>query len=206
MNKETIDDYLKAIYKIYCESGEINKIHLVDIAKALDVKKSSASSVIKKLTSEKYLKSEPYKAISLTKKGFDEAKRITHNHRVIEYFLNETLKCDLKNVHNEAHALEHAFSDDTIRKLDDFLGNPKMSPYGKKIHETLDNVKEGSTVEIDTLICPLNVKFRLCSMGVGPGQKLDVIKNDMEGPLIVRVFDSKIVIGRVEAKNVQVRI
>ena len=206
MNQETVDDYLKAIYKIYCESGEINKIHLVDIAKALKIKKSSVSSVVKKLTSEKYLKSEPYKEISLTKKGFDEAKRITHNHRVIEYFLKETLKCDTKDIHEEAHALEHAFSDETIRKLDDFLGNPKISPHGKKIHDTLDNMKEGSSAEIDTLVCPLNTKFRLCSMGVSPGQKIEVIKNDMTGPLIVKVFDSKIVIGREEAKNVQVNV
>jgi len=43
------------------------------------------------------------------------------------------LKIDSKNVHQEAHRLEHAFSDDSINKIKKLLGNPKKDPHGKPI-------------------------------------------------------------------------
>ena len=85
------------------------------------------------MTKEGLLKSAPYSRIKFTHKGREEAMRIVHNHRLIEYFLKEILKVDESKLHEEAHKLEHAFSDSTIRKLDKFLGNPKLSPDGKPI-------------------------------------------------------------------------
>jgi Mn-dependent DtxR family transcriptional regulator len=43
------------------------------------------------------------------------------------------LGIDGKDVHAEAHKLEHAFSDSVIKRLAKFLGNPKTDPHGKKI-------------------------------------------------------------------------
>jgi DtxR family Mn-dependent transcriptional regulator len=135
MRQATIDDYLKAMYVIRENQQDIKKgINSIDVANTLKVKKSSVSSIVKKLSKLGYIKSEPYSAIFFTIKGITEAKKITHNHRVIEYFLKETLKCDTNIIHDEAHKLEHAFSDYSMRKLDSFLGNPKISPHGKRIH------------------------------------------------------------------------
>lgn len=135
MNQRTIEDYLKAIFVIYEKEGKKEKgIRSTDIAKSLNIKKPSVSAVLHKLADAGYLKSEAYSPVFFTEMGLKEAQRIVHNHRVIEYFLKEILKCDLKIIHKEAHKLEHAFSDSTIRKLDDFLGNPSVSPYGKRIH------------------------------------------------------------------------
>lgn len=135
MKTNTIEDYLKALYELY-EAAEDTAVGIrsVDIAKKLGIRKPSVSAIVKKMTKLGYIKSKPYSPVFFTEKGLRDAKRIIHNHRVIEYFLKETLKCDLKEVHGEAHKLEHAFSDPTIRRLDKYLGNPTVSPYGKRIH------------------------------------------------------------------------
>lgn len=133
MRKNTIEDYLSTIYKIY-EGNPKNGIHSIDVANQLNISKPSVSAIIKKLTKQGYLIAKPYSRLFFTKKGLQKAKKITHNHRVIEYFLKEVLKCNLEDIHEEAHKLEHAFSEKTIKQLDAFLGQPKLSPYGKRIH------------------------------------------------------------------------
>ena len=133
MQKQTVEDYLSVIYKLQ-ESSDRQEVLSKDIAATLGISKASVSEMLKKLANNHYINSERYSKISLTKKGVREAKRITHNHRVIEYFLKEVLRCPINKIHTEAHKLEHAFSDETLRKLDIFLGNPVVSPYGKRIH------------------------------------------------------------------------
>ncbi len=133
MNIST-EDYLRTIYSLYENQKDISKgVKSVYIAKELKISKPSVSKMITKLISKKYLKSKPYSNIYFTEKGLKEAKRIMHNHRVIEVFLKNILNCNLGRIHEEAHHLEHTFSEYTIKKLDKFLNNPKVSPMGKKI-------------------------------------------------------------------------
>ncbi|MBI5148193.1 metal-dependent transcriptional regulator [Candidatus Pacearchaeota archaeon] len=135
MQRRTIEDYLKAILVIYESQKDKSKgIQSVEIARALMIKKPSVSAIVKKLSLLGYVKVQHYSPIYFTKKGIEEARRAVHKHRVIEYFLNKVLHRSIKSIHDEAHRLEHAFSDSTIRKLDSFLGNPRISPYGKRIH------------------------------------------------------------------------
>lgn len=129
-----MEDYLRTIYNIYESQGEESYgIRSVDIASALKISKPSVSAMIKKLTEKGYLKSKPYSDIFFTPKGLKEAKRITQKHRIIEVFLKKTLKYNVDLIHKEAHMLEHAFSEESIKRLDNFLNNPKTCPHGKKI-------------------------------------------------------------------------
>ena len=133
MNIST-EDYLRTIYFLYEKlEDKARGVKSVDIAKELEISKPSVSNMIKKLISKKYLKAKPYSDIYFTKKGLKEAKRVMHNHRVIEVFLRNILSCDIRRIHEEAHKLEHTFSEYTIKKLDKLLNNPKVSPYGKPI-------------------------------------------------------------------------
>jgi DtxR family Mn-dependent transcriptional regulator len=92
--------------------------------------------MLKKLAENGYSKLAPYSKIFLTSKGLKEARRVMHNHRVIEVFLKKILKYDLSKVHEEAHRLEHAFSEEAIKRLDKFLNHPTRSPHGYDIpHE-----------------------------------------------------------------------
>jgi len=133
----SVEDYLRTLYALY-ESLDTKSdgIKSVDVAKELDISKPSVSEMIKKLIKKRYLKAKPYSKIYLTKKGMNEARRIIHNHRVIEVFLKALLGYDIPKVHGEAHRLEHAFSEESIKRLDRFLNNPKLAPNGKPIPHT----------------------------------------------------------------------
>jgi DtxR family transcriptional regulator, Mn-dependent transcriptional regulator len=125
------EDYLRVMYELYENRKE--GIKSVDIANALNVTKPSVSQMIKNLCNEKLIVTEPYSKIQFTKKGFKEARRMMYIHRVIEVFLKKVLKYDIDKVHEEAHRLEHAFSQKSIDRLDEFLNKPKKSPHGRII-------------------------------------------------------------------------
>lgn len=136
MRMISVEDYLRNIYSLYENLNDKKTgIKSVDVAKKLKVSKPSVSAMLKKLIKKGYLKAEPYSNIFFKKKGLSEAKNITHNYRVIEVFLVDMLGHTADEVYDEAHKLEHAFSKETIRKLDKFLHNPMLCPHGKKIHE-----------------------------------------------------------------------
>ena len=76
---------------------------------------------IQGLNSKGFVSKERYGGLSLTDKGMDIAEWLTWKHRVIEVFLHDILKLDISKIHEEANKLEHAFSDEAIGKLYNFL-------------------------------------------------------------------------------------
>jgi len=135
MESISAEDYLRAIYTHYEKQGVSSAgIRSVDVARFLGVSKPSVSEMAKKLAKKGFIMAKPYSNIFLTKKGLKEAKRLTHNYRVIEVFLSKALCYDLRKIRTEAHRLEHGFSQESIRRLDKFLNNPKVCPHGDKIH------------------------------------------------------------------------
>lgn len=68
----------------------------------------------------------------------------------------------------------------------------------------LNEIKNGEEVKVKDIVCKRGLKHRLCTLGLLKGQKIKMIKNDTNGPLIVQVLDSKIVIGRGQACNITV--
>ena len=124
------EDYLRAIYHLMEENNEVKS---VDVADYLDVKKPSVSEMLKNLNNDKLIQYRKYSRIKLTKKGLYSAKSLTARHRIIETFLDEMLKIDSKKIHDEAHRLEHAFSNESIERIRRLLHNPKTDPHGKPI-------------------------------------------------------------------------
>ncbi|MBN2567460.1 metal-dependent transcriptional regulator [Candidatus Woesearchaeota archaeon] len=134
MDARATEDYLGTLYEFYeLLEDPAEGIHTTEIANRLGISKPSVCQMLRKLEREGLVRSERYGPVFLTAKGMRRAKAIKWKHRVIEYFLKDFLGCDLRSVHAEAHRLEHAFSDGTVRKLDAFLGNPTTSPFGKDI-------------------------------------------------------------------------
>ena len=125
------EDYLRGLYILNEEKGEIKSI---DLAHYLNVSKPSVSEMVQELNKEGLVSYRKYSKLKFTAKGKRIAQKLTSKHRLIELFLKNVLKIDSKNVHQEAHRLEHAFSDDSINKIKKLLGNPKKDPHGKPIH------------------------------------------------------------------------
>ncbi len=130
MESASREDYLRAVYHLMEEN---DKVRSVDLADYLNVTKPSVSEMLKELGNEGLIEHKKYSKVKLTAKGHKIAKNLTSKHRLIEKFLKDMLKINKEDVHDEAHRLEHAFSDDSIDKLRKLLGNPKTDPHGKPI-------------------------------------------------------------------------
>ena len=124
------EDYLRGLYILEEEKGEIKSI---DLAHYLNVTKPSVSEMVKELNREGLIYHKKYSTLNFTPNGRKIAKKLTSKHRLIELFLKNILKINSRKIHEEAHRLEHAFSNEAISKLRKFLGNPKKDPHGKPI-------------------------------------------------------------------------
>ena len=128
----TREDYLRAIYLLEKDNMEVKAI---DVAKKLDLAKSTVSERLKELTMLGYVTHDDGKSIKFTKLGKLVAEQLTYKHRIIEVFLSRLLKMDEKMVHQEANRLEHAFSDNAIERLRILLNDPKHCPHGQSIEK-----------------------------------------------------------------------
>jgi DtxR family transcriptional regulator, Mn-dependent transcriptional regulator len=127
---DSIQDYLKAIYKLQDESG---KVTVSALARNLRVSPASASAMVKKLAALELAEHAPYQGVSLTPAGERVALEVIRHHRLLELYLAETLGVDVEDVHDEADRLEHAISEELEARIDQALGFPTHDPHGDPI-------------------------------------------------------------------------
>ena len=130
MYSQSEEDYLKALYHL---ETDYDSISTNSIAGYLDMKPSSVTDMLKKLSEKKFINYQKYKGTSLTKKGKLIALSIVRKHRLWETFLVDKLGFGWDQVHSIAEELEHIKSEQLIENLDNFLGNPKYDPHGDPI-------------------------------------------------------------------------
>ena len=71
-------------------------------------------------------------------------------------------------------------------------------------------VASGKKVKIKQVISGFGLKKRLHEMGLCEmtadceGAIAEVVKNDFRGPIILRIFDSRLIIGRGQAQKIMV--
>ncbi|MDD3007092.1 MAG: metal-dependent transcriptional regulator [Candidatus Pacebacteria bacterium] len=132
MPKQSQEDYLRAIYSLFEKSGD-EGVSSVDIATEMKISKAAVSKMLKKLDEAHLIKMTPYSSFKFLAKGKREAEKVIYKRRIVEVFLLEVLKVDRDKISAEAHALEHSFSDDSIKRLAKLLGDPEVCPCGNKI-------------------------------------------------------------------------
>jgi len=130
MESANKEDYLRGIFHLMEDEGIVRS---VDLADYLNITKPSVSGMLKELNKEGLVEYRKYSKLKFTSKGHRIAQKLTFKHRIIESFLKNMLHINLGNIHEEAHRLEHAFSDEAVEKLKKLLGNPKEDPHGKPI-------------------------------------------------------------------------
>ncbi|MBU0756765.1 MAG: ferrous iron transport protein A [Nanoarchaeota archaeon] len=65
-------------------------------------------------------------------------------------------------------------------------------------------IKEGGECTIDCVECGKNLMSRMSCLGLLNGTKLRVLKNKGKGPILVKVLNSKMAIGRGQAEKILV--
>jgi len=161
MRTSSEEDYLKAIYALsYNNKGASTNA----LANHLNMKASSITDMLKKLSDKGWVNYEKYKGASLNVDGKIIALSIVRKHRLWETFLVNKLNFKWDEVHEIAEQLEHIKSNELVDRLDDFLGNPKFDPHGDPIpnkdHEITDARKRSylSEVEVNRDVIIIGVK------------------------------------------------
>jgi len=160
MNSLTEENYLKALFNLSNNTGEVN---VNKLSKSLNIKMPTVTSMMKKLAEKKLVHYESYKPLRLTEKGKKEAGIIIRKHRLTEMFLVEKMKFGWEEVHDIAEQLEHIQSVVFFEKMDELLGYPKIDPHGSPIpdengkmiwkeYSKLSDCKTGDTVKLSAVI------------------------------------------------------
>jgi len=130
MNSHTEENYLKELFNLSNEKGEVS---VNELSKRLDIKMPTVNSMMKKLSEKKLVHYESYKPLRLTEKGKKEAGMVIRKHRLTEMFLVEQMGFGWEEVHQVAEQLEHIQSAQFFEKMDELLGHPKVDPHGSPI-------------------------------------------------------------------------
>lgn len=160
MNSLTEENYLKALFNIANESGEVN---VTELSKNLDIKMPTVTSMMKKLARKQLVHYESYKPLRLTEKGKKEAGLIIRKHRLTEMFLVDKMKLGWEDVHDIAEQIEHIQSPVFFEKMDELLDYPKIDPHGSPIpdakgkitwkeYNKLSDCSVGETVKLAAVI------------------------------------------------------
>src|SRR6476620_4069783 len=127
---ESIQDYLKSIYKLQTRDGRVT---IGALAREQKVSPASASAMVKKLAALDLLEHEKYRGAQLTPAGERVAVEVIRHHRLLELYLADTLGLHVDAVHDEADRLEHVLSEELEAKIDSALGYPTHDPHGDPI-------------------------------------------------------------------------
>src|SRR3982751_2858382 len=104
MNSFTEENYLKALFNLANEKGEVS---VNDLSKQLQIKMPTVNSMMKRLAEKKLVTYESYKPLKLTEKGKKEAGIIIRKHRLTEMYLVEKMGFGWEQVHEIAEQIEH---------------------------------------------------------------------------------------------------
>lgn len=122
VKKRGREDYLRAMWELF---DEIKGVKSVDIARKLGISKASVSEMLRKLAKDGLVKIEPYSKIYLTAKGKSIAKDLFDNHIIIKDFLKKYFRYEDDKAVEEAHKLEHAFSEESVLLLNEIVQGRK---------------------------------------------------------------------------------
>jgi DtxR family Mn-dependent transcriptional regulator len=114
----SLEDYLEAVLNLK-EANSI--IRVTDLAKKLQVAKSSVNQAIMKLVGKNLLRHERYGPLELTVPGMEHAQKIQQRHQLLKCFFNEILGVDPQTAEMDACNIEHHISATTMEKLVYFL-------------------------------------------------------------------------------------
>ena len=160
MHSYTEENYLKALFNLANEKGEVSANEL---SKKLEIKMPTVNSMMKKLSDKKLVHYESYKPLKLTEKGKKEAGLIIRKHRLTEMFLVQKMDFGWEQVHEIAEQIEHLQAPDFFEKMDEMLGYPSIDPHGSPIpdisgkinwkqYDKLSDCKAGDTVKLAAVI------------------------------------------------------
>lgn len=119
------EDYLEAIFELRDADGSVRS---VDVATKLGVSKASVNKAVKALKTAGLVEQPYYGDITLTGEGMAYGESVLGRHRLLRSFLINVLGVDPEVAEDEACQMEHAISDDTMHKWNEYLKQQGFDP------------------------------------------------------------------------------
>jgi DtxR family Mn-dependent transcriptional regulator len=148
MRTQAVEDYLKTIYDIQVEQGQVATTVL---AERLGVAPPSVTHMVKKLADLGLVVHQPYYGLQLTEAGQKMALKILRCHRLVERFLMERLGLAWDQVHMEAEKWEHVLSEEMQERMDALLGYPTTDPHGAPIPASDGSMAQPTRIRLSDL-------------------------------------------------------
>ena len=113
-----LQGYLENIYE-QCVKNKVARVS--EIARVMNVHKTSVTSALKELSQKGLINYSPYQYITLTKEGEKQAKRLMQKHKIIQDFFEQVLLIPTEIAERNACVLEHVLEDVVLERLEKFL-------------------------------------------------------------------------------------
>jgi len=169
---ESEEMYLNTIARLD-EDGDGGRIPLSALAQALGVQPVSVNQMVRKLADAGLVDYAPYKGVQLTAAGEAVAARVLRARRLWQVFLAERLQLNPGDAHALACRLEHVTPAHVVDRLDGYLDEPVVSPFGKPIPRHANGADAG----YDAPGCaPLST--------VLIGERAEVVRIDADDPAL----------------------
>jgi DtxR family transcriptional regulator, Mn-dependent transcriptional regulator len=151
----TMEDYLEAIYDL---DKDKKVIRVRDIAKRLDVKMPTVTSMLKTLNDRGLVNYEKYEYVELTDSGAGVGREMHRRHEVLFRFLTDILKIDHKTADGEACKMEHSLSASTLESLTDFMQFIQDCPRaGDSWLHYFEEFRKSGRTNVNCESCAMNV-------------------------------------------------
>ena len=202
------EEYLEAIYRLQERNGSAKTNEIVRV---MHVAPGTVTNTIERLERESLLVHEPYRGVRLTEKGRSIALQVLKKHRLCERLLTDLLGVEWDKSHDAACKLEHAVSDELVKKIEKDLRYPETCPHGNLIDTESESVAQEKYKPLAEMEVGEKVLIRkvddeksdllryLGTLDLRPGSSLEVVeKAPFEGPITVRLS------GRTHALSLQI--
>ena len=209
-----IEDYVKAIYQLQQDHGQVSTSLLAD---HLGFTPPSVTGMLQKLAKLDLVSYVPYHGVALTERGAETALEVLRHHRLLELYLVEALGFSWDEVHAEADVLEHAISERLEARIAESLGYPTADPHGDPIPlpdltlpdvvgQPLTEVGVGQPARVVRVIDQEAAHLRyLESLGLQPGACVQVRdRAPFDGPLLIQVGETDQVLDSRMARAILV--
>ena len=128
---EAAAEYLMTIRYMH---GEGQPVIAARLAERLRVSAATVSEMVTRLVREGLIAVDDHsRQLLLTDAGRTAAERTFRRHALSEWLLTEVVGLGWAEADEEAHHLQHAFSDRVTDKIDELLGHPPTCPHGNPI-------------------------------------------------------------------------
>jgi DtxR family Mn-dependent transcriptional regulator len=126
----TIEDYLGVIYTLERDGEPVIGARL---AAWLEVSPPTVTATVKRMVRDGWVGMDRSKEIHLTPAGREAAQSVLRRHMLAELLLARVLDVPWSQVHQEADAMEHAISPETMERLAAKLDHPEACPHGNPL-------------------------------------------------------------------------